>query len=200
MTNCDRCSTLLPAEAQYCPRCGKRLFIPPAVSSERLTWEEFVALEKTGEEASTLYCPRCHHLMTLVHLAGIDVDSCSYCAGCWLEPSEIQEAFQRYSERRVESIGQKVFESVRRFPLAETDAEYLKCPRCRDRMLHYNFEEYSGIMLHRCGKCGFWLDAGVFVKIYEYLASGGHEYYLRRKFEEQEQEHVRWGGGGRQRP
>lgn len=196
MKKCAKCLFEGPDQARYCQECGTRLNGAP----EAYDWKTFEETQRPAESPSTMACPRCSQALMRVEFADFVVEECRRCGGCWYPKESVMKAFERFRVQKAHREGFTPFAEVKRFHPVEATTEYVKCPKCGGLMVRANFEEYSGIIIDRCGTCGVWLDAGEFEKISQFLDSGGHEYYLRRKYEELEEMKLKWREGGRKRP
>jgi len=51
--------------------------------------------------------------------------------------------------------------------------KYKKCPQCRKMMARFNYKQRSGVIIDRCGSCGYWLDSGELRQIMEWVKLSG---------------------------
>ena len=83
----------------------------------------------------------------------ISYDMCEKCGSLWLDAGALDKmAFQVKGS----------IEYCSREPVAETEKQVRKCPRCDNSNLYQvRFLNSSDIILHHCRNCGgFWLDGG----------------------------------------
>ncbi len=166
--NCKGCSKALPQDARFCPNCGTPA---GAKRGTAFTLDDFKALEKTGERASTARCPRCQIEMTESLYGELAIDECFGCGGAWFDEDEIKAFIGRYRARKEEVEGPPMGGKLQRFA-AEGSVVYLPCPRCGKLMTRQNFGRISGILIDRCLH-GVWLDGGELEKVVAFIQSGG---------------------------
>lgn len=88
--------------------------------------------------------------MQELKFAGIDLDSCPFCNGCWMDHHEV--------ERMTRSRGKNQLH----VQLENTRPSDLQCPRCRQSsMLVGHHIHIKNLVLDQCQDCeGVWLDRG----------------------------------------
>lgn len=101
-------------------------------------------------ERKELTCPKCSTVMQPLTLAGIELDSCPFCNGCWMDRNEV--------ERMTRSRGRNHLN----VELEDTKASELTCPRCRKTdMLVGHHINIKNLVLDQCQTChGVWMDRG----------------------------------------
>ena len=72
------------------------------------------------------------------------------------------EVFTEKEIASLEAVDKEIF-------TAETDDhDELNCPICKQEMEHFNYADTSGIILHKCTKCGgIWTDKDQLTKLEE---------------------------------
>lgn len=101
-------------------------------------------------QVRTTPCPKCSTAMESIKLAGVVIDSCPFCQGCWLDGKEL--------ERITRSRGSEAV----RVNLSDPRPSELKCPRCRGTVLQQDSHSTkTDLVLDQCQTCGgLWLDQG----------------------------------------
>lgn len=99
-------------------------------------------------------CPRDKQQLKQEVFCGIEIDSCSYCDGTWLDKGEMAKIVGMEKDL----LGG---EEIKLEPLRDrAPGERLKCPRCEDvDLIAYYFSKEKKLILDRCPRCeGIWLD------------------------------------------
>lgn len=101
-------------------------------------------------EKPTLYCPKCSTKMESLTFAGIEIDNCPFCNGCWLDKGEAGQMTRARGNARIQ------------VELQDSKPSELTCPRCRSTsMLVGAHSQKTNLILDVCQKCGgIWLDRG----------------------------------------
>ncbi|MEM9235955.1 MAG: zf-TFIIB domain-containing protein, partial [Verrucomicrobiota bacterium] len=115
----------------------------------------------------------------------IVVERCASCHGLFFNPGELEAFLEAKIPKAVWVDGQRLREIKENFGYNH-EVVYRKCPRCEERMSHINFGGRSGVIMDRCGSCGFWLEAGELRRLMEWWRAGGKHIH-----QEHEQEKVR---------
>ncbi len=96
-------------------------------------------------------CPKCSHQMEEMKFAGIDLDSCPFCMGCWLDAEEVSQMTRSRGNAKL------------KVELTSPKQGELNCPRCRpaQAMNVGPHVDIPTLQLDQCSKCGgVWLDRG----------------------------------------
>lgn len=101
-------------------------------------------------ERKDMSCPKCSTNMETIKLAGIELDSCPFCNGCWMDRQEVSQMTRSRGEGRLQ------------VQLEHTKPSDLHCPRCRRAsMLVGHHVAIQNLVLDQCQTCeGVWLDRG----------------------------------------
>lgn len=106
-------------------------------------------------------CPRCSGVLQPTEYDGQIVQICPECKGEWLSSGELQKLAEHhdkvFTEKEIASL-KGVDKEI--FTAEKDDHDELNCPVCGDvQMEHFNYGDTSGIILHKCTKCGgIWMD------------------------------------------
>ncbi len=167
---CKKCQAAAPSVP--CKRCQAQVFAPrdTCICGEPCgAWR--VAAE--GERA----CPRCSGKLKSVDVAdaGVHVDQCVRCLGCFVRT----EAFSELVERESASGGHGGDDrSVAAAFIPPPDATELprqslldevRCPHCREVMDRARFAQKASVVIDVCPKHGVWLDAGELPRILDHV-------------------------------
>ena|SRR6266566_4218995 len=115
-------------------------------------------------------CPRCNSLLRSIEYDGVQSEVCSNCKGEWLHAGELQKIVQHHDEvfsheeiASLDAVNKQIFTAEK------DDHDELDCPHCEgERMDHFNYGDTSGIILHKCPKCGgIWTDKEQLRKVEE---------------------------------
>lgn len=108
-----------------------------------------------------LTCPKCSSTMEVLAFAGIDIDSCPFCNGCWLDNQEVSQMTRSRGRERL------------KVELSQTKPSDLVCPRCRKAsMLVGEHVHIANLILDQCQECqGVWLDRGELTSLLSYRGS-----------------------------
>lgn len=96
-------------------------------------------------------CPKCSYKMEELKFAGIDLDSCPFCSGCWLDAQEIEKMTRSRGNNKLQVT------------LNKPQKSDLNCPRCRPThaMQVGPHVDIPSLVLDQCTHCGgVWLDRG----------------------------------------
>lgn len=99
-------------------------------------------------------CPRDGQILDSEVFCGVDIDSCSYCDGTWMDRGELA---------KVVGLDADLLSDEKVAPEDLNDrppGSLLTCPRCTDTsMTPYYFSSQKRIILDKCQACGgIWLD------------------------------------------
>lgn len=104
-------------------------------------------------------CPKCSHQMEEMKFAGIDLDSCPFCMGCWLDAEEVSQMTRSRGNNKL------------KVELKSPNQSELNCPRCRpaQTMKVGPHVDIPTLQLDQCPKCGgVWLDRGELTTLLSY--------------------------------
>ncbi len=112
-------------------------------------------------------CPNCRAQLSAVTYEGIEVETCTACAGEWLDSDELGKIVrirqEKFSEEERRAIAEST--SLTGVILAHVDRD-LVCPKCGGSTDAVNYGGDTGIIIDRCTSCaGFWLDGDELEKI-----------------------------------
>lgn len=120
-------------------------------------------------------CPKCDKGLKKKIYKEIEVDTCSNCAGMWLDFEELDELEDKVLSRD-ELKGTTIFKT---FP------SDLKCPVCQRKMKKFNYRYYD-LQIEFCeSQHGFWLDKGEEKRILQLMQEETRR--MARKFDLEEQ-------------
>jgi Zn-finger nucleic acid-binding protein len=106
-------------------------------------------------------CPRCGGSLSVVEYDGVSVEICASCKGEWLHAGELQKIVEHHDEvftpeeiSSLEPVNKEILTAEK------DDHDELNCPACETApMEHFNYGDTSGIILHKCPRCGgIWMD------------------------------------------
>ena len=115
-------------------------------------------------------CPRCSSILNRVEYGGQVVEVCPDCKGEWLHAGELQKLVEHNGEvftpkeiASLDAVNKEIFTAEK------NDHDELNCPLCENvQMEHFNYGDTSGIVLHKCTKCGgIWMDKDQLRKVEE---------------------------------
>jgi Zn-finger nucleic acid-binding protein len=115
-------------------------------------------------------CPRCNSTLNPVEYDGQIVEVCPNCKGEWLHAGELQKIVEHHDEIFTpEEIASMKAVNKEIFTAEEDDHDELNCPLCGSvQMEHFNYGDTSGVILHKCAKCGgIWMDKDQLKKVEE---------------------------------
>jgi Zn-finger nucleic acid-binding protein len=126
-----------------------------------------------------MHCPACAAEMSQGPRSGARVELCPGCGACWATRGAMQAAIEgierRFTAAVLAALRAECAER-RRAALtapAASAVPYRKCPECGAQMHRRAFAPLSGIIADVCAVHGFFLGAGQFEAIGEYVARGG---------------------------
>jgi len=108
--------------------------------------------------------------LNVVEYDGEQVQVCPQCQGEWLAAGELKRILDHHDEvftaeeiASIEGVNKEVFTAEK------DDHDELDCPECAGiRMVHFNYGDTSGIILHKCEQCGgIWMDKDQLRKVEE---------------------------------
>ena len=114
--------------------------------------------------------PRCSGTLRSTEYDGQIVEVCSRCEGEWLQAGELQRIAEHHDEVFTsEEIASLAAVEREIFTSENDDHDELNCPVCENaRMEHFNYADTSGIILHKCLRCGgIWMDKDQLRKVEE---------------------------------
>jgi Zn-finger nucleic acid-binding protein len=115
-------------------------------------------------------CPRCNSVLSPVEYDGAKIEVCTGCKGEWLYAGELQKIVEHHDAvftpeeiASLDAVNKEIFTAEK------NDHDDLNCPCCENvQMEHFNYEDTSGIILHKCLECdGIWADKDQLKKIEE---------------------------------
>ena len=112
-------------------------------------------------------CPHCAATLSEFDYEGIRIETCSQCAGEWLDADELGHIVRAREVRFDETERRAVAEAIRITPVNLKDADRdLTCPKCAGQTDALNYGGDTGIVIDKCTGCGgIWLDGGEIEKI-----------------------------------
>ena len=113
-------------------------------------------------------CPRCQFTLSAVEYDGVQIEVCHKCQGEWLQAGELLKIVEHHDEVfTAEEIASIAAVNKKIYTVENDDHDELNCPACQgERMEHFNYADTSGIVLHKCTKCGgIWTDKDQLKKI-----------------------------------
>lgn len=117
---------------------------------------------------SALKCPACQSPLKPEVIAGITLDLCPQCGGCWLDDGETQSLVRRFSQ--LSAIPYLDLRTVFHHPRPPHPNAQRRCPRCNVIMDNINYAYNSNILVDRCPQChGLWTDAGELPAMVQYV-------------------------------
>jgi len=101
-------------------------------------------------DEKVIQCPKCSTKMETLTFAGIELDTCPFCNGCWLDKQEVSQMTRSRGKAKIEVT------------LANPKQGDLSCPRCRRvNLLVGQHSNIPSLILDQCPTCwGVWLDRG----------------------------------------
>ena len=161
MHKCKNCGG--PLDGIICTYCGVRNEV-----DLKHRYEVYKETERV--------CPNCEvFLETLIIDEGKElyIEQCKHCYGIFLDYGELEAIM----EREIIKSDKYDFEKVRQIldnPIVkEKSIKYKKCPECHTMMSRLNYKQKSGVIMDRCLRCGYWLDAGELRQIMEWAKLSG---------------------------
>jgi Zn-finger nucleic acid-binding protein len=106
----------------------------------------------------TIDCPRCKLPLSRESYEGVEVDLCQACWGMWLDTGELEAIIASHQFRFSPEEKKLVIEG--RGPRQKGPVEPVACPRCAGRMERIYLDTQVHLVVDRCPRHGFWLDAG----------------------------------------
>ncbi len=161
ISKCKNCGGTL--DGVVCSYCGVRNDIDLKERYEVHTQTERV-------------CPDCEIFLDTIMIdksQELYIEKCKHCKGIFLDFGELEALMERKivkSEKRDLKILRDIMNNPR---VREEKVKYKKCPECRKMMSRLNYKQRSGVIMDRCGSCGYWLDAGELRQIMEWAKLEG---------------------------
>lgn len=154
MHECTKCGRKAATEGKSCFYCGGEV-------------------RSNGEDA-LLSCCRCHAPMVKVQTAEAVIDQCPRCGGGWYDRGELEAWLETHKTDLLPTSGAAFSRAqVGSTVLTDTNATYLKCPRCQAIMTRKNYGRVSGVIVDICGAHGLFLDGHELQQIRDFVATGG---------------------------
>jgi len=126
-------------------------------------------------------CPNCEIFLdtiTIDESQKLYIEKCKNCKGIFLDFGELEALMERKIVKS-EKHDLKMLHEITNNPwVRETKVRYKKCPECRKMMSRLNYKQRSGVIMDRCGSCGYWLDAGELRQIMEWAKLEGLEDFI----------------------
>lgn len=117
---------------------------------------------------SALKCPACQSSLKPEVIAGITLDLCPQCGGCWLDNGETQSLVHRFSQ--LSEIPYLDLRTVFQHPRPPHPNPQRRCRRCNVIMDNINYARNSNILVDPCPRChGLWTDAGKLAAMVQYV-------------------------------
>ena len=116
-----------------------------------------------------MICPRCAIEMRKVMVNNVELDTCNNCEGVWFDKDELRQILDMGQSAVVSSGISNTMDSE--IELEESAGlSDMPCPRCRQGLIRYHYQGYSGILLDGCdNQCGIWLDDGELRKLFNFM-------------------------------
>ena len=158
---CKNCGGTL--DGVVCSYCGVR---------NDIDLKERYVVHKETERV----CPDCEVFLETIMIdekEELYIEKCKHCKGIFLDFGELEALMEREivkSEKRDLKMLQEITNNPR---VREDKVKYKKCPQCRKMMSRFNYKQRSGVIMDRCGSCGYWLDAGELRQIMEWAKLDG---------------------------
>jgi len=112
-------------------------------------------------------CPACSDLLFRRRIEGIETDGCPSCGGVWLDKGELHQLAK--SSEALRTLARTFVPGT---PRAVQKPNGM-CPRCEEPLKPFEFDQFRGVRLDRCKKCGgMWLDHGEASAIADRLERG----------------------------
>jgi Zn-finger nucleic acid-binding protein len=158
---CKNCGGLL--DGIICSYCGARNEI------------DLKARYEVHKETQRV-CPNCEVFLSTIMIdraEEIYIEQCKHCKGIFLDFGELEVLMEHEIVKSEKRDLKKLHEIINNPLVREKKVIYKKCPECRKIMARYNYKQRSGVILDRCGSCGYWLDAGELRQIMEWAKVSG---------------------------
>ncbi len=121
-------------------------------------------------------CPDCEIFLDTIMIdksQELYIEKCKHCKGIFLDFGELEALMEREIVKS-EKHDLKTLRDITNNPrVREQKIKYKKCPQCRKMMSRLNYQQRSGVIMDRCGSCGYWLDAGELRQIMEWAKLDG---------------------------
>lgn len=160
---CQNCGATL--SGIFCSYCGAR----NAVDLKK-RYDVHMSTERV--------CPNCEVFLETIMIdkeKELYIEECKHCHGIFLDFGELETLMEKEivkSEKKDLKILQELINNPRQ---KERQIKYKKCPQCRKIMARFNYKKRSGVIIDRCGSCGYWLDSGELRQIMEWVKLSGIE-------------------------
>jgi Zn-finger nucleic acid-binding protein len=112
-------------------------------------------------------CPKCNNGLQRISYEGVEIESCTHCAGEWLDHDELLKISDlrkvKFSPEELEAVGASATITSRRITIE--NHEHI-CPKDGNPTEPIQYGGDSGIILDRCTACGgFWMDDSELEKV-----------------------------------
>jgi len=160
-SGCRKCQAEAPSVP--CKRCQAQVFAP----RDRCICGEPCHAWRLAS-ADELACPRCSGKLRRVDVegAGVHVEQCARCLGCFVRTEAFSELVARESwngsqggEDRSVAAAFIPPPEARELP-RQALLDEVRCPHCRAVLERVRFAQKASVVIDVCPKHGVWLDAG----------------------------------------
>ena len=153
--------------ARKCPFCQK----PTSPTAARCVHCNQRIVEFRQREAErSIDCPDCGKVAGIVRLGTIELDLCETCGGLWFDRSELERLAKEVSPA---VLSDEIHALMARLTARKSaNKTYPLCPLCHDSMNLAQYQEVSGVVVHRCQTCGVWIDGANTVKFFVLFEQG----------------------------
>jgi len=161
ISKCKNCGGTL--DGVVCSYCGVRNDIDLKERYEVHTQTERV-------------CPDCEIFLETIMIdksQELYIEKCKHCKGIFLDFGELEALMEREIVKSEKRNLKKLYDITNNPRVREEKVKYKKCPQCRKMMSRLNYKQRSGVIMDRCGSCGYWLDAGELRQIMEWAKLDG---------------------------
>jgi uncharacterized protein len=119
-----------------------------------------------------MICPACSSPMNEVRAHATTVDLCPGCKGIWFDDKELVDVLRALVDSKTLGTEKASFFADGRRPVSAKDSSEANrsCPRCKSRLVKYNYAYDSNVILDKCPGCqGIWADGGEVWQIVQFL-------------------------------
>jgi len=122
------------------------------------------------DESQPLTCPDCGNVAEIVSLGTLELDLCDACGGLWFDHNELERLPKEVSPA---DLSGEIHALVARLSARRAEPKaYPLCPLCHESMNPAQYQKVSGVFVHQCVTCGFWLDGANADKFFSLFEQG----------------------------
>jgi Zn-finger nucleic acid-binding protein len=133
------------------------------------------------DHTAPVTCPACQTETLFIKLGETKIDHCQRCGGAWFDDGEVEALPEDLSEKAAAREAAEALGAMRRANAPETALpHYLTCPVCPELMVRRNYQQVSGVIIHKCQGHGTWLDRTNTTKLLGMIADGRLEEIEKR--------------------